>query len=246
MATFRFEQYWHSETCCEVEAGSIEEALEMVKNGDCEWEDNTNNAHPNKHRYVTNYETPTVTIQTKHIDNNVWMLAKALHKSYVIDTDKVKNEMQQKIDACIQKMLNLQIMTKKIYEKIDRIEERVVYGKLSSDRADEMTDELSRQKKQYQNEYKKISEEADNLKAMLACASVKELPDYDKFTQDEKIDLIRQMISRVEIERKSRFSAAAYVYTKVDSFLYIISIDTKKGTSRMTSKMISDHSNKFH
>lgn len=46
MMTFRFEQYWHAETCCEVEANSIEEALEKVKNDDCEWIDNTNNNWP--------------------------------------------------------------------------------------------------------------------------------------------------------------------------------------------------------
>lgn len=196
------------------------------------------NAQPNKHRYMTNHETPIITIQTKHIDNDVWQLAMILHKNYVLDSEKIKKQLQEKIDVDMEKLINLQIMSKKIVEKIDKIEERVIFGKLSSEKADLMTDELNKQKKQYDNDTKKVSEELENLHQMIESKTLVELPDYTKFSQNEKIDLIRQMIKKVEIERISKSRAKAYIYTKVDSFLYTLDIDTRNNVSEMSSKMI--------
>jgi DNA invertase Pin-like site-specific DNA recombinase len=192
----------------------------------------------NKHRYNTNYETPMITVQTKHIDKVIWDLTIILHKAYVLDNEKIKKQIKKKIDINVNKMMSCQLNSKKAKEKIDKIEERVVYGKMSEEKADIMTKELSKKVLEFENEYLKIKEETDHLNQLYESDNLVDLPDYESFSQDEKIQLIRQMIKRIEIEKPSLLVVVAYVTTNVDGFLYTITINTRSGSSSMTSKMI--------
>ena len=197
-------------------------------------------ALPNKHRYVTNNETPMVTVQVKHIDPAIWQLAQILHKAYVLDSGKIRKQMKAKIDTNLKKSLNISISIKKAAEKIDKIEERVINGKLSEEKAALMEAEIERGMKAFENEAAKIEEETKHLQQLVASKTLVELPDYSSFSMDEKIQLIRQMVSRIEIEKPSRFRTIAYVTTNVDGFLYIIEINTKTGDVEMTSRGLLD------
>lgn len=196
-------------------------------------------AIPRAHKYRTNYETPMITVQTKHIDKVIWDLTIILHKAYVLDSDKIKKQIKSKIDINVTKMMNCQLNSKKAKEKIDKIEERVVYGKMSEDKADALTNELSKKVSEFENEYLKIKEETDHLNQLYESDNLVDLPDYESFSQDEKIQLIRQMVKRIEIEKPSLLVVVAYVTTNVDGFLYTITINTRSGSSFMTSRALS-------
>lgn len=49
MATFSFERHWLTTTYCDVEADTLEEALEKVKNDECDWVDGSDSLPTGTH-----------------------------------------------------------------------------------------------------------------------------------------------------------------------------------------------------
>lgn len=175
-----------------------------------------------------------VTILTKLVDPQVYQLATILHKRYVADTEKIRKELQKKIDINIQKMMNAKIKIKQIDEKMQKIEERIIYGRLTEDKAEQIEQSLIKDRKTNENIMLSTQEDIDVIEKML-----KNEPseiDYDSLTIQEKIDIIRQMIAKVEIWKESRYHPVIDVYTKVDSFLYQIHVDSWNNSSYLTSK----------
>lgn len=198
----------------------------------------TFNGNIKGNRYISAHQKPRVTIMVDIIDPIIWNFAVILHKQYVMDSAKIRKQLQEKIDSATQKMVNLKVNTKKIDEKIDKTEERLIFGSLRQEKADALIAELNKSKKYNENECTKLSEEISNMTKLLESKTLEELPEYDSFSIDQKIDLIRQMISRVEISREGYYKITAYVYTNVDSFLYMFNIDTWNKVSTMSSKML--------
>ena len=185
------------------------------------------------------YNGPIVTtVRLKDIDDRVFKLAVELHKAYVMDDGKIKAELKAKQDTIVSKILNLQVNVKKIDEKIDRIEERLIFGQLSKEKAEQMESKLMKDKKNNENTIASLHEELSNVEKLLNAKA--EMPDYDSFSREEKIAIIRQMIRRIEIWKKSRYEPVADIYTNVDGFLYQIHMNSWTGTSYMTSRALLD------
>ena len=196
----------------------------------------SSNAGRPRYALKCRYNGPMITtVMLRDIDDRVYHLAIELHKAYIIDSDKVKNEIKAKIDIAVNKILNAQLKIKQTDEKIDRIEERLVYGMLSQDKAEQMEAKLVKDKKENENLIVRLNEEIDALYSLLNAKN--EIPDYESFSREDKVSLIRQMISRVEIWKKSRYEPVADVYTKVDGFVYHIFMNSYNGTSYMTSEL---------
>ena len=89
-----------------------------------------------------------------------------------------------------------------------------------------------------ENNYKKLSEQYANIKKLLDSRTMEQLPDYDNFTKEEKIDLIRQMIEKIVVWKDGYYSSHAEVYTKVDHFLYTFDMNTYTKEVSMRSQII--------
>lgn len=183
------------------------------------------------------YNGPIITsVMLKDIDDRVFNLAVQLHKAYIMDDGKIKSELKAKQDIIVGKILNLQVNVKKIDEKIDMIEERLIYGQLSKEKAEQMESKLAKDKKNNENTLASLHEELSNVEKLLNAKS--EMPDYDSFSREEKIAIIRQMIRRIEIWKKSRYEPVADCYTNVDGFLYQIHMNSWTGSSYLTSRAL--------
>lgn len=180
----------------------------------------------------------TPNVDKNVLDKFVWELAMILHKSYVTDTSKVKQSIQDKIDNEMQKALQLQAKAKDIEKKIDLTEERLIYGSLSKDKAEEIISKLKKEKTTAENEHKSCMEKMANFKDMLDAVTPEELPDYDNMDFDEKVYIIRSVIERIEISKPSYMWCKAEIYTKVDGFLYTLDIEVRKKVCQMSSKAL--------
>lgn len=189
-----------------------------------------------KQMYSSSY--PATTVQLKHIDAPVFQLAVVLHKAYVDDNKRIRNELNSKKEAAVDKILNSQMKKRKLAEKIDKVEERLIYGGLSETKAEHLETQLRKSIKECEDTIAKANETIVEIDKMLDNAPT-ELPDYESFSKEEKIAIIRQMIERIDVERKSKYVVVATIKTKVDHFIYEITIDTYKNVNYMSTKPIS-------
>lgn len=189
-------------------------------------------------RYFTERHKPMTSVKQKLIDGEVWKLTIVLHKAYIMDDGDVRKQMMKKLETTLNKILNLKVKAKQAEEKIDKVEERLIFGSLSQEKADALIKQLQKDMQYNMNESLRLEEEAENLKQMIESKSVKELPDYDSFTTEEKVALIRQMIDRVEVEMVAYYTVKAEIYTKVDHFVYTLLMHSYSEEVEMSSKMI--------
>lgn len=187
-------------------------------------------------RYFTYKHKPMTSIKQEMIDREVWALTMILHKAYIMDDGDVRKEMKKKLDTTVNKILNLKVKAKQAEEKIDKVEERLIFGSLSQEKADALIEQLQKDKQYNINESVRLEEEAENLKQMIESKSMKELPDYDSFTTEEKIALVRQMIDRIEVERVDYYKVKAEIYTKVDGFVYTLLMHSYSEKVEMSSR----------
>ena len=187
-------------------------------------------------RYTTK-ATNRPNVNKDVLDKYILELATILHKNYVMDSDRVKKEIKDKIDALTKKRMNIKLKTMKIQEKIDKVEERLVYGSLRQEKADEIIDKLNKEMNECQNEIKSIEEQHTNLQKLYDAKTEVELPDYDRFTWSEKRQLVLQMIEKIYISKPSGMRVIAEVYTKVDNFLYVLEIEVRKKECKMSSML---------
>lgn len=185
------------------------------------------------------YNGPIITtVRLKDIDDKVWNLAVILHKTYVSDSKKIKNELEKRRDNLVSKIENLNINDNEILAKIDKVEERLILGAITEQKANEIEKRLKDDKAKIK---KSISDLVEELKTVESMLNVGESEvDYESFSREEKIKTIRQMIKRIEIWKKSRYEPVADVYTKVDNFLYQIHMNSWNGSSYLTSKALLD------
>jgi DNA invertase Pin-like site-specific DNA recombinase len=195
----------------------------------------SSNAHTQRY---TLKQGSTPNVDKNVLDKYVWQLVVALHTSYITDTSKVKNEIREKMDAESQKAIMLKLKTTDIQKKLDLVEERLIYGSLSKEKAEQMIAKLENEKMTCESEQKLAIEKASNYQKMLDAVTPNELPDYDNLSFDEKVAIVRSMIERIDISKPSYMWAKAEIRTKVDHFLYTLDIETRKKICTMSTKLI--------
>lgn len=119
---------------------------------------------------------------------------------------------------------------------IDDTEERLIYGSISDTRAKDIEARLKDDINRYEADKEKLMKEMDHIEQLISIGIEK--PDYDNFTLEEKRRLIRMMIKKVEIWKKSRYEPVAEVTPTVGSMRYILWINSYNGKCEMTTEPI--------
>lgn len=185
------------------------------------------------------YNGPIVTtVRVCDIDNRVFELAVALHKNYIMDSAKVKGELQDKLDNIIMKTMNTSVNIKKTSEKIDNTEERLIFGSISKERADAIEERLKADRSRLEKQLERLEEEAEAIRKLMDEST--ELPDYESFSREDKVTLIRHMIKRIEVWKASRYEPVADVYTNVDNNIYEIHMNSWTGDAYMMTRGLLD------
>lgn len=197
----------------------------------------TYSSNQQKQRYTMKFGNKP-NVDKAVLDKYVLQLAVILHKAYVTDSEAVKNDIMKKMAVILEKQANLNTKERELQNKIDKVEERLIYGSLSQEKAEHILDDLNKEISECRNENMKLGEECRHLKELFDADTPKELPDYSSFSFDENRELIVSMIERIEISKPSMMKVIAEVYTKVDSFLYTLEIETRKKECTMSSRML--------
>lgn len=195
-------------------------------------------SHCKRERYMPVDGTPSISRDA--IDNNVWELSKMLYENYVANKEKIQGELDDEKAKYINEKLAVEIKKRKLSERIDLVEERVIYGRLSKDKAEKMQAEIMKETDALTMQIKHIDEKIAKVDKLIADIREAKPVDYDSFDTGQKIALIRQMIEKVVISKPCRAMAVAKVFPKVGSFMYELEINVMTKEASMTSRMRLD------
>ena len=169
------------------------------------------------------------------IEPVIWDYAVELHRKYrTADRETVIATLNRRRQMNERKNFTLEQKIKEIMLRIDKVEERLIMGKISESKADELEAAL----KQEANEYKARIREilADNEQISIEGNKIFESGDteldYDNMNKEDRYEVVHSVIEKVILSRSSRYELECEIYNKLNSSISRIRINTYKKTIR--------------
>lgn len=170
-----------------------------------------------------------VAINMKAIDPFIWDIAVNLHKS--LSTIGIK-EMEAKLKKRIGEIFMIRGSQNEkkmdIQAKIDKIEERLILGKISENKAEQIEKSLRDEVKEIDKRANELNNEIDELARRLQY--IKKTNDtkldYDNLNKEQRYNVVHEVIDKVILKRESRTIMICTVYNKVNDDVQMLKIDT--------------------
>ena len=169
------------------------------------------------------------------IEPVIWDYAVELHRKYrTADRETVIATLNRRRQMNERKNYTLEQKIKEIMLRVDKVEERLIMGKISESKADELEAAL----KQEANEYKARIREilADNEQISIEGNKIFENGDteldYDNMSKEDRYEVVHSVIEKVILSRSSRYELECEIHNKLNSYISRIRINTYKKTIR--------------
>lgn len=165
------------------------------------------------------------------IEPVIWKEAVELHKSLAIKGIKsLEAKMGKRIHTIYMIRGNQVKKQEEIREKMDKLEERIVLGKISEKKAEEIEKMLESELKEIDNRARELNKELADLvrKITNIKATGDTKTDYDNMSKEERYDVVHAVIDKVILRRESRYLLECTIYNKVYEWTKTIKIDTYK------------------
>lgn len=164
------------------------------------------------------------------IEPIIWQYVVYLHKQYTtLDKDKISAMLIKKIQLNARKSHTLNRNLIEIRDKKDKIEERLIMGKISEKKAEELESILDEEENEIKTRLREIKLEETNLhKEENKLLNTKEvIIDYDNISdKKEKYDIVHSVIDKIILKRESRYMLKCTIYNKINDNIKEIFIDT--------------------
>ena len=170
-----------------------------------------------------------VSVNMAAIEPFIWDISVELHKSLkTIGTKQLEAKLSKRIGEIYMIRGNQVQKKKEIQEKIDKLEERLILGKISEEKANDLEKRLYDEMKEIDKRANELNNEIDELAKKLNY--IKNTGDtqldYDNLKQEERFNIVHEVIDKVILRRISRIKMEATVYNKVNENVKILMIDT--------------------
>lgn len=153
------------------------------------------------------------------IEPIIWEYAVQKHKRYMaMDKDEAMFIIGKKIQSCMMKKPNVVNMINEIQTKRDLIEERIINGRLSEQKAKQMHDKLDEEEKGLKARLDEIESEMEKLMndSNKIVHQKTDIIDYDTNDKIERYDIVHDVIEKVILRRDERYVLHITIYNKVD------------------------------
>lgn len=180
-----------------------------------------------------NTETHIVVSQ-KALDNLVWTVAKNLYSENVSNLTIEAAKLTSSIKVAQQKYNTSKEQRQHILSKIDVLEERIIEGKISTKKADELS-------QKYEDELRETEQAITDYAADAAHFSIQlrklktdnTTPDLDSLDFDNKLDIVHITVSDILLERIDNKTVKAEILTNF-GFTLIYELYNYTGKFKLT------------
>ena len=158
-----------------------------------------------------------VSIKMTIIDPIIWDYAVKLHKEYYSkDYEGAIREATRMIQLTTRKQFTSHQKIREYEAQIERLEERIVLGKISASKADILEEQINTNIKAEKANYNKICDDLDRYREQeqnVLKESEKKY-DYTLFEIDDKIELIKKVIDKIILSRSEKKELHIEIYNK--------------------------------
>ena len=170
-----------------------------------------------------------ISILQHAIDPLVWEVTKQMYTKYVMNKKLLQSQIKEKGKVLTKKCVTAKAKVESIQKRIDKVEERLIYGNLSEERATEMFESLKKEKKEWKTKEDQFLLELSTNVADMKNLMTKPRFDLDSLPFSEKNEITHNVIEKVVLSKPDYHKriTIAEIYTKVNDLVYVYEIQTK-------------------
>lgn len=168
-------------------------------------------------------------IKAKNVEPLVWDIAKKLYRKHIMNKTIYQRQLQKDLVTIGKKIETIQSEIETIKSRMDKVEERLIFGKLSKSRADELLVKLSLQLSEKENRLSQLSNESIGKHQQIFDADVLGELNEATLTLDERIDVVRKVIRKVNVKRCSLRVAHISVFNKINKTVSVYEVQCRTG-----------------
>ena len=165
-----------------------------------------------------------VCIKRQYIDPIVWDYSKRMYQKHIMNKTLYRRQLQRELDTLGKKTDNLNREVKSIIEKIDKVEERMIFGNLSAIRGEALIYSLKEKKDDTDRRLVELTNETIAKHQQLVEIDLKENFDERAMTLDEKIAIVKKVVKKVTVRRPSRCVAHISIFNRIDDTVSVYEV----------------------
>ena len=153
------------------------------------------------------------------IEPIIWDVAVELHKKYTtLDKDQILKSIESKIQYNMRKQKTISDKLVELQKQRDFIEERLIKGRLSESKAEQMHSDLDKEEQENKQRMTELNNEYEELMQRGNDIFETEDIEIDYNTEDrkERYDIVHAVIDKVMLRRDDKVLLYITVYNKVD------------------------------
>ena len=162
-----------------------------------------------------------VCIKRQYVDPIVWDFAKTMYQKHIMNKSIYRRQLQKDLETIRLKINNLKEEQKSIIEKVDKVEERMIFGHLSTNRGEELIFKLKEQKEEKERRILELTNESIAKHQQLIDIDIKDMFDENSMTLDEKITIVKKVIKKVTIKRPSKYTAHISIFNRINDTVIV-------------------------
>lgn len=162
-----------------------------------------------------------VCIKRNYVDPIVWDVAKTLYRKYVMNPTIYRRQLQKEIGILGVKAENIENEIQSIRDRIDKVEERMIFGHLSTQKGNELLEKLTDLLTDTEHRQLEIINETVAKNQQLN--DVELTSDFDETTMslDEKIAIVKKVVKKVTVKRISKYTAHISIFNCINDIVTV-------------------------
>lgn len=179
-------------------------------------------------------------IKRKLIDPLVWEYAKKMYRKHLMNPTIMKRQLQKDLTVITKKVDTIRNEIQSLRDKTDKVEERMIFGNLSTKRGEELIENLKDQLSEKERRLMELTNETVIKQQQMIEADF--MGDFNEETMslDDKIAIVKKVVKKITIIRTLKFTAHISIFNHIND---VVSVYEVKGR-RHTSTLIEEYRRK--
>lgn len=189
--------------------------------------------------YISHYGG--LMIKRKIIDPIVWEYAKKMYRKHLMNPTIMKRQLQKELSVINRKIDTIRTESYSLREKIDEIEERMLFHNLSSKRGEELIDKVKDQLSEKERRLLELTNETVYKQQQIIDADYFGELNEDAMTIDDKIALIRKVVKKVSVIRLSKYISQISIVNHLNNTVTVYEANSNKQSKERGVRKIDEY-----
>lgn len=189
--------------------------------------------------YISHYGG--LMIKRKIIDPIVWDYAKKMYHKHLMNPTILKRQLQKDLAVIGKKIDTIRTEIKNIMDKIDKVEERMIFGNLSKNRGEELIETLKDQLTEKERRLWELTNETAYKQQQMVEADFFGDINEEGMAIDDKIAIIRKVVKKVKVIRLSKYIAQISVFNSIENTVTVFEANSNKQSKEKGVKKIDEY-----